>query len=335
PEALREPPRPEPAPPEPAPERAPARTARGAAGAAVAAAIALAIVGFIVGGAGGDETTAAAGTPFRSGDVELLAPDGWRPVDAPAIPGLELEAPVAIASGGDAGGPGVVAGFAPDTAHNHLLLPDAFVTAIGGPPASRPAVLLPRARLEAYRYADGEIEGFPDRATVFTAQTTVGVVVAACFGPAAATPATCDAVAGTLRVSRGEGLPLGPDPELATRLGGILAKLDKAAGGARARLAGARTNRTQAAAAAQAARAHAAAATAVGAIEPRPADAALVASLGQALRGARGAYDNLAAAARRSDRRAYARARAAVGAAAKQLRGALAAFEAAGYAGDA
>jgi hypothetical protein len=300
---------------------------------AVGAAILLAIAGFVVGGSGGGSGgSSSGGTAAASGAVELLAPSGWSKVDAPEIPGLQLEDPVAIASGGKAGGPGVVAGKAPADAANFTLLPNTLLAAVGGPPEARPAVLLPRGKVQAYRYADLQPEG-GDKLTVFAAQTSNGVINVACFGGVAADE--CDSVAGSLKVLGGEPLAVGPDAAFAKELDGLLGKLGKGTGEGRKDLAAAKTNKAQASAAKKVGKAYADAKKALGSIEPNPADAGLVKVLDGALGDAAKAWNQLGSAASKSSKSAYIKAQGAAQKSEKGVSGALAALEAAGYTTDA
>jgi hypothetical protein len=301
---------------------------------AVGVAIVLAIAGYLVGGSGGGGSTGSstAGTAAASGEVELLAPKGWSKVDAPDVPGLSLSDPVAIASGGKAGGPTVIAGKAPEDAANFTLLPNALLAAVGGPPEARPAVLLPRGKVQAYRYVDLQPEG-ADKLTVFAAQTSGGVVNVACLGGVSA--GECDAVAGSLKVTGASALPVGPDKAFAESIGKVLGDFSKGTGGGRKDLAGAKTNKAQASAAAKVAKAYGAARKDLGSIEANPADAGLVRVLGTSLANGEKAWSSLAAAARRSSKSAYIKAQGQVQKAEKGVTGALAALEAAGYTTDA
>jgi hypothetical protein len=298
----------------------------------VGAVVVLAIIGFVLGGSGGGgDTGGTAGTATASADVELLAPSGWSKVAPPAIPGLDLQNPVAIASGGKAGGPGVVAGLAPPDAANFTLLPGAFLAAIKGAPEARPAVQLPRSKIQAYRYANLKPEGFAGTVTVFAAQTADGVVEVACFAPAAPSSADCDSVAGSLKILKGSALPVGPDKAFGDQISGILAKADKSASSGRKSLSSAKTNKAQAAAATSVSKAFGTAQSDVGGLKPHPADQGLVTLLGKALADTKAAYAALASAAAKGNKSGYAKARTGVANAEKELDGAMAAFKAAGY----
>jgi hypothetical protein len=300
---------------------------------AVGAAIVLAIAGFLLGGSGGGSgSSSSSGTAAASDHFELLAPKGWSKVEAPAIPGLQLENAVAIASGGKAGGPGVVAGKAPADAANFTLLPTALLGAIGGPPEARPAVLLPRGKVQAYRYEDLQPKG-GDKLTVFAAQTDAGVINVACFGGVSA--GECDSVAGSLKVLNGSPLPVGPDKAFAETLNGMLSDLTKDTGAGRKALAAAKTNKAQASAAGKVAAAYTAAQKKLASAKANPADASLVKVFDGALGDAAKAWKALGAAAGKSSKAGYIKAQGAVQKAEKGVTGALAALEAAGYSTDA
>jgi hypothetical protein len=283
-------------------------------------------------GGGGKGTSSTGGTATASAAVELLAPSGWSKVSAPAIPGLTLQDPVAIASGGKAGGPGVVAGVAPADAANFTLLPNAFLSAIGGPPKARPAVMLPRSKVQVYRYDNLKPQGFNGTVVVFAAQTADAVIAVACFAPTAPSATDCDSVAGSLKVLKGSALPVGPDKAFGTKVNGILSTLDKAASAGTKSLSSANTPKAQAAAATSVSKAYGTAESALGALRPRPSDRGLLTLLGKGVAEAKAGYGALAAAAAKGDKSGYGKAQAAVATADKDLVGATAAFKAAGYA---
>ena len=287
---------------------------------AIGAAVVLAILGFLVGGSGGGGGETTAGAAVKSAALELQPVEGWAKVDPPAIPGMELSEAVAVGAGGQ----GVVAGLAPEDAHNFTLLPNQFLAEIGGPPEARPAVLLPGSDVQAYRY-----ENVGDDLTVFAAQTDAGVVNVACFGGAGA--GDCDAVAGSLKVLDGAPIPVGPDKAFAESMGALLGKLGKTTGAGRKDLAAAKTHTSQASAAAKVAAGYAAAKKELGQIDANPADQALVGVFDTALANGEKAWKALAAAARKSSKSGYVKAQRQAQQAEKGMAGALTALEAAGY----
>jgi hypothetical protein len=224
-----------------------------------------------------------------------------------------------------------VAGGGPDDAANFTLLSNQLLGAIGGPPEARPAVLLPRGKIEAYRYADLAPQG-GDKMTVFAAQTSGGVVNVACVGGVSA--ADCDSVAGSLKV-QGDPLPIGPDEKFAEQVNNVLGDYTKASGSAQKALSSAKDNKAQAKAAADMAKANSSAKKGVDAIEPNPADAGLQKVLGDAFASGAKAWGDLASAASKNSKDAYKKAESAISKAEKELQGALSAFEAAGYSSDA
>ena len=263
--------------------------------------------------------------------MEIAVPGDFAEAAAPEIPGLALQKPISLARA--AGGPGVVAGLVPSGADNAALLPDALAAEIGPEAlAARKPVELSGSKLQAFAYEGLQPDGFDGSLTVFAAPSSAGVATVVCYAPADAAfafKAECESIASSLKLVQGEGLPVGPSVEYAEQLSGILTPLDKAVKAAGPDL---RAAKTQASAAAAIAAAYGTAEAAVAKLEPQGADASLNAGLGKALKQSGGAYAKLAAAAKKKSKSAYASAQKAVASANTDLKAALAALAAAGYA---
>lgn len=285
-------------------------------GAVLGLLVLLALVGaagaYAVLGRSGDE--APPPPPPRAeagGQLGLIVPGQWRRLASPpAIPGLRLGDPIAIAPPGVAGA-ALVAGTT--EANGQVLLPASLLRRLPEPPASDDAVAL--GQLQAYRYADLRPRGFEGRMNVYSVPTTAGVASVACVVPASAAGflPECERVASTLKLGEGKPVPLGPDRRYAARLDRAIGRLNATRAANRARLLGARTPAGQANTAGRLAAAYRQAATSLargGTLNPaeQQANQRIV----SALRTTQAAYTRMAAGARANDRGQYNAARAAV-----------------------
>jgi hypothetical protein len=296
--------------------------------AAVVGVLLLAVAGFVAGGSGGKDAPPArpaTGVSASSAAVSLRGPSGWTRSTDTALPSVELQDPVAVASGGKR----IVAGRASDDAANATLLPASLLDALGGPPPDPSLVELPGTGSSALRYDDLQVPGVSGGVTMIAQQASDGVYEVACLG--GTTAGECDAAAAALKLQRGEAQDAGPSAAFAKSLSGVLGKLSDARASARRALASARDNRAQERAAARAAGAYGAAARRLGGVTARPSDAAGLSALRTAATDARSAWTALSRAARRNDRGAYGRARAQVRAAERALGEAMDQIKAAGY----
>ena len=301
--------------------------------AAIAAVLAVigAIAGYALGGSGGSEgETADLGNSASAGSLALSFPDGWkRAARPPEVEGLGLTQPMVLVPPRPAGArleAGQTDGVGP------TLLPPAFLARLKSPPSRDDAVRL--GSLQAYRYKGLVPEGSGDRITVYVAPTTEGVATVACAaGPSGAADfaSECEEVAGTLELTGGKPLDLGPRGDYAKPAGAALKRLDAAAGPARRRLRAARTPSAQASAAAALQRIYARAGRELSAAPVGPYERGANSQAVAALRRIAAGYQRAAGAARRGDRGAYASAGRSVRRGGTALRRALAALAGLGY----
>jgi serine/threonine protein kinase len=320
PEAVEPEPEPEPEPAEPdaatpTPEPAPARR-RPPAGAAVAvllgAAIIAGVVGFLIAPSSGG--SAAKPEPLAqqatAGPVAFAVPAAWRRVNPPTSP-VNLSDAVAYAAASPSGGT-LVVGTTKTTGPS--LLPDALVSAVGSLPTRQVVSLGSAGRFYRYLSVSPSSGGGP--ANVYAQPTTNGVVIAACLlaGGGTGFPGACERSIGTIRLSSGTALPLGPSASFASALSGVIGQLNSSVGRDAAQLRAAKKPGDQASAASRLASAYRAAGAATAKLTPPPGASSAVAALAAALKKTGGDYAALAAAASHSDGGAYNAARASIGA---------------------
>jgi hypothetical protein len=284
-----------------------------------------AVLGYIIssGGGGGGE-----GKAFSNANLSVKAPADFAPMGTPpAVEGLNVAEPIAIAAGGKAEGPGVIAGMVPAEADNSTLLPAPLVKALNLPPdqlvAKRTAVKL-NGDIQAYKYENLQVKGLPGDVTVFASPTSTGVATVACFGAV-----DCDGVATTLTIKGGDPLPVGPNEAYAKSVGEALSGLSKAIADNKSKLGAAATS---AAAAGKIRDAYGDAAKALGEAPAGPADRSANTALTAALQAGEKAYGQLSSAAKKKDRAAYSKASKAVTKAEGDVSAALEQLKAAGYA---
>jgi hypothetical protein len=270
----------------------------------------------------GKKGVAAAGPvslTFRNAD--------WRPAAPPAIPGLRLAGPVALASR-DGNRPGmVVAGIAPD-AQGAGLLPRALKGDLSGSAVPHQVRL---GSLGALAYRDLPAAHAPSRLDLMLVPVPNGAAAVACLVPralpAGREPADCDAVAATLELHGLRALPVAGGRSYAQALSSILARLDGERAAARRQLAGATRRIEQARAARGLASAYAGAAGRVLDARPTPFARPSHYALYGALREAQRAYAAASAAGRAGDKAGYARASSRAEAAEKKVSASIARLE--------
>ncbi len=290
-----------------------------------------AIAGFVIGGSGGSESESAdLGSSASAGTLALSFPDGWKRVaQEPTIPGLDFSQPIVLAPPIPAGAR-VEAGGTGGT--GPTLLPSPFLATLKTPPDRGDAVRL--GSLQAFRYANLRPAGAAGPVTVYAAPTTEGVVTVACAGPAGAPDAffrECERVAGTLELTSGKPLALGPRNAYGKAVGAALGSLDSSAASATKRLSAARTPAGQASASRALASEYARATRAVRAAPEGPFESAADAQLVNALRRVATGYRSAASAAAAGNRGAYGAARRRVRRGGAALRRAQARLAALGY----
>ena len=241
----------------------------------------------------------------------LTVPGQWQRLrTAPRVPGLRIADVIAVAPPGGTGA-ALLAGRI--EASGPVLLPAPLLRRLADPPANDDTVAL--GQLQAYRYAGLAPRGFNGRINVYSVPTTAGVASVACVSPARAEEflAACERVASTLKLSRGEPVPLGPDRRYAARLDRTIGRLNRARAAGRSRLQGARTPAGQARTAGGLAAAYREAATSLARGRVlNPAEQQANRQIIAALRTTQAAYTRMAAGARGADRGRYNAARAAV-----------------------
>jgi Protein kinase domain len=294
------------------------------------AAIVAVIAGFLLGGG-----SSGSGESFSNsasvGNVELSFPAGWQRIaSAPAIPGLALSQPLALAATGGSSSQRLVAGEA--KASGPSLLPGSFAGALSGPLPHAEAVRL--GSIEAYRYHGLSVHGLPGPVTLYAIPTANGVATVACLSAstaAAGAVSKCEQIAATLKLSGTTAFSLAPSTQYAAALAHIFDKLQSAVSAGSARLHSASSASAQATAASQLAAAYAAASVAVTRLPVSPAVQSLNASIARSLAAVGHDYAALASAARAGDEAAYARAGRAIAADRARATAALAALRQAGY----
>jgi Protein kinase domain len=304
------------------------------------------VAGFAIGGSGGGDSGGggagepAAATPSRpvsAAGVGVKVPSNYRELGSvPGVPGLALADGAAYAPGGTDGGRAVAIGMA--DARDSTLLPQDFRAALGldaGQVPERTAVALGPDEIQAYRYAGLKPDGIDRRVTLYVAPTTEGVATVACLAPpaqAAAFGPECEAIADTLTLDSAKPFPVGPDPGYAKALSASFGALDRKVARGRAALARKGTTyRAQSAAAGRIADAYAGAADKLRGTRTSPADVLINKAITQRLDAAGRAWKRAEAAAKRKDKRAFAKAGGAIKQAQQGIAATLAGLKAAGY----
>ena len=274
-------------------------------GVAVLVAIAAAVGGFVAGSGGSSEAEVPENNSSASaGALTVTHPDTWqRAQTSVKVPGYSLDDQISLTPKSGAQGGTLAAGMA-GNAGNSLLLPDAFVKAIGGGgnPSPEPVKL---GDLQAYRYTDLQVKGSQNPVTVYATPTTDGVATVTCSSPDDAFVQECERVASTLTLSGAEAFELGVPQDYADGLSAALEKLESQRSAALDKLKDAKTPAAQASAARQAAAAY------EGATKSHPkdvppqveeADRAILAALRDGQKG----YETVAAGASAGNKSRYA-----------------------------
>jgi hypothetical protein len=273
---------------------------------AAVVAIAAAIVGFLAGGSGGGGSDVPENnSSASSGPVALTFPNTWQQGGGPApIPGYKFENAISLEPKAGTAGGSLSAGTV--NANTPTLLPEAFLSALGGAPPKADAVQL--GDLQAYRYKDLQPKGYPNQLNIYAVPTTAGVVTVACSSAGAQAPTfenDCERVASTLTLSGdAKAFPLGVPKAYVDGLNAALEKLQTQRKAALSKLKSAKTPAAQASASRQAAAAYA------GAIKSHPksvppqvaqADAKILAALRDGQKG----YTTMAAGAAADNKSRY------------------------------
>ena len=289
----------------------------------------LAIIGWVLGHEG-DGQTPPPGNVAAAGPLTLSFDDGWRPLaSAPAVPGLSLSDPVALAST-RRDEPGQVRAGIAGAAEGAALLPAAFERLLEGEPRGEVVRL---GRYDALRYRNVPHRTAGARMTLYAVPTSRGVATIVCLGPLVGPGALarCESVATTLRLRGAQPQALGPTERYGAAVRRALVRLDRARSTGRDALASARRPAGQAEAARRLAASYRGTAAALAKVRPglaeRPAHRAMLLSLQRAA----AAYDGLAFAARRNNSGVWARASLAVERAEASFRDAFRSLAPLGY----
>ena len=233
----------------------------------------------------------------------LSAPRPWQPATNTAAAVLKLGDEIVLSEGPGAGS--MVVGTA--TTRGPLLLPQSLLAALQNP---RPQVVTLSGH-RFYRYLDLSPGSGAPTMSVYALPTDTTTVVGACLvqGATGSFPGQCEQAIGSLRLTSGSVIGLGPSSELASVLRNVATTLNGALAGATARLRAARTAGAQADAARAAAAAYSTAASSVREAHTPPAAIPATNALAGALYRAGRAYAKLAVAARLNDQRGYTAAR--------------------------
>jgi Protein kinase domain len=267
------------------------------------------------GAAGEDRLGAVAG----SAELRLGYPDGWRRTRrGTPIRGIAFRDPLRLATPG--GRTEVTAGMV--EASGRLLLPRAFLDTLPEQPPQDAAIAT--ADGMAYLYRALRPRGLDRRLDLYVVPSDRGVATVTCLRPAGgAAAARCDAVAGSLALTRARAYPLGPSRRYASALDATLEDLNRRRAEGRRRLEKASAAVGQAAAAADLEAAFRGAAARLDRVEAGPRTAAGNAAVVVSIRAVAAGYRELAAAARAGDPTAYEAAGAGVTAAEARLERAL------------
>ncbi|HEY7961044.1 MAG TPA: serine/threonine-protein kinase [Solirubrobacteraceae bacterium] len=302
--------------------------------AVLAAAVLAAALGLLLGGGSGGSGANFANSA-SAGNLELSFPAGWQHLpSAPAIPGLALAQPLALAQSGNGQAAGAAAArllAGEVNASGPSLLPATFTAALNGPLPRAAAVRL--GALQAYRYSGLSVRGLSGTVTLYAVPTSSGVATVACLGASAAEPAgQCAQIAATLKLSGASAFGLAPSAAYATALGHTFGTLNSAVSAGAGRLRAASSAAAQATAATALAAAYGSASRALAGLTVSPAVKEVNANLAASLAALGRGYSALAAAARAGDDAAYAQAQHEIGSARASTAKALAALGQAGYA---
>jgi Protein kinase domain len=262
-----------------------------------------------------------------AGPLTISFPGGWRHQATSAVSDLTVDNELELVAARPASGT-LVMGTASSV--GSTLLPAGFVSALPSLPTPQVVTL---GASQFYRYLDLMPKGATRPETVYALPTTAGAVIAVCqpTGTSVTFMTACERVVGTLRLSSGKVLGLGPNAAYASAVSSVTGRLNAEANSAQARLASARTPREQAKAAAQLAAASKTAASQVQKLNPGPAAVSANAAIAAALRTISDGYASLELAAMHNDRGAYQTARSEIQRASDALSAAFGQLSRSGY----
>jgi hypothetical protein len=298
---------------------------------AAALVAAFAIAAFFIGRSRASSSSGAPLLTASAANVLFSYPASWHaPASEPRIPGLQINAGVALAPGGDAARAGLLAGRLPGGETGPL--PKQFVALMRTLPSTEVVSL---SEIQAYRYPRVSVLGFNGELTLYAIPNPGGEPTGlACYATAevASNMRTCNQIVASLTlVGQAQGYDLSPEPAYASRVRAALGLLNTERAALRGKLASTAGSAPVAPLASRLARDFGSAAAAISALEPslaaRPAQTALTASILMAEQ----AYSTLAAAAGKQDQAQFDEARGAVEHAESEVDSALATFALLGY----
>lgn len=305
------------------------RRVRGSRPAVVLAIIAAAAVGVLV--APTTTRSVAKQIPLLGsasfGPIEVSVPTGWQREATPAVSYLKLANEVTLAPTGPNGG-ALVIGTA--TTSDPSLLPGTLLAAVSTAPTAQVVTL---GHAQFFRYLDLFPRGAAAPDDVYALPTTFGTVIGACHlqGVGAGFPSDCEQVLGTLRLSGGSILGLGPSPTVAAELKRVITQLDSVVDSSGGRLRVARTPSDQARAAGELGAGYEEAASTIQHLVSASAADGPITALMNALRITGGDYAVLASAAAHNDKRGYDAARSSIASGATAIRSAFVDLSKLGY----
>ncbi|MBA2794540.1 MAG: hypothetical protein H0U32_11205, partial [Thermoleophilaceae bacterium] len=251
-------------------------------------------------------------TTVRRDGISLTYPSLWKPLErAPRVPGLELEAPLALGPLGGDGEAGLVAGQVAQPGPG--LLPAGLRDRLEGEPPRRESVRL--GRLEAFRYRGARLSGSDKRFNIYAVEHSGGAATVVCFADEAEADAVlpgCERIAASMQLPGSRTYGVSPNAAYAERVNDAMGTLNKARARARADFTRARTPNGQARVADRLARSYGTAAATLEREQVTPQVRSANGAIVAALSATRDAYRQTGAAARRGDRPAYDAARAQV-----------------------
>lgn len=234
------------------------------------------------------DTTTTPPEELTSSSGNLRYPADWERVgDAPAVPGVQLRDPVALAPR---------AGAASSSPTRALVTGHAALDSL---PRGSSALTVDLGAVQAYRHE--AIEAGSGNVNLYVVPTSEDAIAVACLAPSAADPFLdrCERVASTLELRGGvTAVALAPSPAYARGLRRIVERLDAARRSARSRLRAARTRNGQGGNAARLASAYQAAATSAKRLAAPPGARAVHARIVAGLKRAESGYRGMAAAAK-------------------------------------
>ena len=295
---------------------------------AVVAVAAAAAIGFLIAHASSASPSSAPALDQHAsaGLLQVSFPSGWQRGPT-STSHLALKDELALAPKGPAGGVLVIGRT--DTT-DPTLLPQNILAALSSTPTAQ-IVTLHGAQFD--RYLDLSARGVSGRESVYALPTTVGTVLGVCLQGSGGTSftSTCERIVGSISLTSGRVLAIGPSAGYAAGLSAAISKLNAARSAPASRLRNARVPATQATAAAALATAYLNAASAVTRLQAGTAQSDNLA-VATALRSTGTAYAALGRAAASSDATGYASATKSVTSAESALSAAFSQLAKLGYA---